>query len=292
MKTEGEGQLLRIYLGESDRWEGRPLYEAIVRAAHEQGLAGATAFRGIEGFGATSRIHTVKVLRLSEDLPIVVEIADRPDRIAAFMPTVDAMVREGIVTREAVNVIVYRSEVDNSRPSDDELELESTEPGPAEVFATTNSQTKDFNATDRARQIIEWARHSATESHRVHADSVDVLLAMLHDAGGVARGVLTSLRIDATTVDRCLRDEVSRDVPSSAFLAALQKKSIAEARWLDHRYVCAEHLLLALCEIRPSAATDVLMRLGTQPREICREVLEILGHQEDWQRWLADHPDM
>jgi ATP-dependent Clp protease ATP-binding subunit ClpA len=89
-----------------------------------------------------------------------------------------------------------------------------------------------------------------------------------------------------------LRDEVSRDDTSGAFLTALQEKSMAEARWLGHRYVGTEHLLLALCEIRPSAATDVLMRLGTQPREICKEVLEILGHLDDWQRWLADHPDM
>ena len=118
MKTEGEGQLLRIYIGESDRWEGRPLYEAIVRAAREQGLAGATALRGIEGFGATSRIHTVKVLRLSENLPIVVEIADRPERIAAFMPTVDAMVREGMVTLDKVKILVYRHEGDEPPPAE------------------------------------------------------------------------------------------------------------------------------------------------------------------------------
>jgi PII-like signaling protein len=131
MKTEGEGQLLRIYIGESDRWEGRPLYEAIVRAAREQGLAGATAFRGIEGFGATSRIHTVKVLRLSEDLPIVVEIADRPERIAAFMPTIDMMVREGMVTIEKVKILVYRHEGDEPPPAEDELQLDTSEYVPA-----------------------------------------------------------------------------------------------------------------------------------------------------------------
>src|SRR3972149_7808655 len=98
MKIEGEAQLLRIFIGESDRWEGRPLYEAIVRAAREQGLAGATALRGIEGFGASSRIHTVKILRLSEDLPIVVEIVDRPERIAAFFPTIDEKIAEGMGT--------------------------------------------------------------------------------------------------------------------------------------------------------------------------------------------------
>src|SRR5688572_1056086 len=127
MRNEGEGQLLRIYIGESDRWEGRPLYEAIVRVAREQGLAGATALRGIEGFGATSRIHTVKVLRLSEDLPIVVEIADRPERIAAFMPTIDKMVREGMVTLENVKVVVYRHQSEDSQPAEDELQLESSD---------------------------------------------------------------------------------------------------------------------------------------------------------------------
>ena len=108
MKIEGEGQLLRIFIGESDRWHGKPLHEAIVVAAREAGLAGATVLRGLAGFGASSRIHTVKVLRLSEDLPIVVEIVDKLERIQAFLPTVDQMVSEGMVTLEKVNVLVYR----------------------------------------------------------------------------------------------------------------------------------------------------------------------------------------
>jgi len=108
MKIEGEGQLLRIFIGESDHWEGKPLYEAIVLAAREQGLAGATVLRGIEGFGADSRIHTLKVLRLSEDLPIVVEIVDRAERIQNFLPMLDMMVAEGMITLEKVNVLAYR----------------------------------------------------------------------------------------------------------------------------------------------------------------------------------------
>ena len=108
MKMEGEGQLVRIFIGESDHWEGRPLYEAIVLAAREHGLAGATVLRGLAGFGANSRIHTIKVLRLSEDLPIVIEIVDRPDRIASFLPTLDKMVTEGMVTLEKVSILVYR----------------------------------------------------------------------------------------------------------------------------------------------------------------------------------------
>jgi PII-like signaling protein len=108
MKIEGEGQLIRIFIGESDRWQGRPLYEAIVLAAREQGLAGATVTRGMSGFGANSRIHTLKVLRLSEDLPILIEIVDLPDRIAKFIPTLDKMVTEGMITIEKVNILVYR----------------------------------------------------------------------------------------------------------------------------------------------------------------------------------------
>jgi uncharacterized protein len=113
MKTQGEGRLLRIFIGESDRWEGKPLFEAIVRKAREQGLAGATVLRGLEGFGAHSRVHTAKVLRLSEDLPIVVEIVDQAERIDAFLPTIDAMVSEGMITLEKVQVVAYRHDRGN-----------------------------------------------------------------------------------------------------------------------------------------------------------------------------------
>jgi PII-like signaling protein len=108
MKLEGEGQLLRIFIGENDRWHGRPLYEAIVTRAREAGLAGTTVLRGLMGYGAKSRIHTAKVLRLSEDLPIVVEIVDRADRIEAFLPALDEMVADGLVTLERAQVITYR----------------------------------------------------------------------------------------------------------------------------------------------------------------------------------------
>ncbi|NQT86540.1 DUF190 domain-containing protein [bacterium] len=108
MKIEGDGKLLRIYVGESDRWHGRPLHEAIVHKARELGLAGATVLRGLEGFGASSRIHTAKLLRLSDDLPLVIEIVDRPDRIETLLPHLDDMVGEGLVTLENVQVIAYR----------------------------------------------------------------------------------------------------------------------------------------------------------------------------------------
>lgn len=108
MKLEGEAKLLRIFIGESDKWQGQPLHEAIVLEAKRHGLAGATVFKGIMGFGAHSRIHSAKVLQLSEDLPLMIEIVDSEEKIRAFLPLLDTMVREGLVTLERVEVIRYR----------------------------------------------------------------------------------------------------------------------------------------------------------------------------------------
>jgi len=104
-----EGHLLRIFIGESDRHEGMTLYEWIVRKAREQGLAGATVLRGLGGFGAHSRLHTAKVLRLSADLPIVIEIVDTIQKIEAFLPIIDGAVKEGMATLEKVDIRFYRS---------------------------------------------------------------------------------------------------------------------------------------------------------------------------------------
>ena len=109
MKIEGEGKLVRIFVGESDRWEGRPLYEAIVHRVHEEGGAGATVLRGIEGFGAHSRIHTARILRLSQDLPIVIEIVDTSERIDALLPKLDGMITEGLITVEKVRILKYEA---------------------------------------------------------------------------------------------------------------------------------------------------------------------------------------
>jgi len=108
-RLEGEGKLLRIFIGESDTWHGRPLYEAIVARVREEGLAGATVLRGIEGFGAHSRIHSSRILRLSEDLPVVVEIVDTAENVDRVLPLLDEMVSEGMVTLERVEVIAYRA---------------------------------------------------------------------------------------------------------------------------------------------------------------------------------------
>jgi PII-like signaling protein len=108
MHLPEEGKLLRIFIGESDRWEHRPLYEAIVLKARELGLAGATVLRGPMGYGANSRLHTAKILRLSEDLPLIIEIVDTAERIQGFLPQLDVMMTDGLVTLETVQVIKYR----------------------------------------------------------------------------------------------------------------------------------------------------------------------------------------
>ena len=103
------GHLLRIFIGEADKYEGKPLYEWIIQKARESGLAGTTVIRGIEGFGASSRIHTAKILRLSEDMPIVIEIVDILEKIESFIPLIDVAIREGLVTVEKVEIRFYRS---------------------------------------------------------------------------------------------------------------------------------------------------------------------------------------
>ena len=109
MKIPEQGYLLRVFVGESDKHGHVPLYEAIVSKAREAGLAGATVLRGVMGFGRHSVMHTAKILRLSEDLPMIVEIVDSLEKIEAFLPILDTMVHEGLVTLEQVRVIHYRS---------------------------------------------------------------------------------------------------------------------------------------------------------------------------------------
>ena len=109
MTLPKDGKLLRVFIGESDRYEGLPLYEWIVRKGRENGLAGATVLRGIEGYGAHSQLHTAKILRLSSDLPVVVEIVDTEEKIESFLPLIDDAVGEGIATVEKVEVRFYRA---------------------------------------------------------------------------------------------------------------------------------------------------------------------------------------
>jgi PII-like signaling protein len=109
MKLEGTGLLVRIYLGESDQWHGRPLYQAILERLRERGLAGATVLRGIEGFGAKQHLHSTRILSLSQDLPVLIEAVDTEDKVRAVLPELDEMLTEGLITLEKVNVIAYRA---------------------------------------------------------------------------------------------------------------------------------------------------------------------------------------
>ncbi|MDD5258387.1 MAG: DUF190 domain-containing protein [bacterium] len=108
MKLPEEGMLLRIFVGETDKYQGKPLYEQIVLKARELNMAGATVMRGIMGFGADSRMHTSKILQLSNDLPIVIELVDVQEKIDLLMPFLDETVTEGLITLEKVKVIKYR----------------------------------------------------------------------------------------------------------------------------------------------------------------------------------------
>ena len=108
-RFEGERTLMRIHIGESDRWEGKPLYQAIVELLRKEGFSGVTVLRGVGGYGSTSIYHTDKILRLSQDLPIVLEVVESHERIEAMLPRLDDMVDGGLVTLEKVRVILYRS---------------------------------------------------------------------------------------------------------------------------------------------------------------------------------------
>lgn len=108
-KFEGERTLMRIHIGESDKWHGKPLHEAIVEILRKEGFSGATVLRGVAGFGGSSIVHTDKILRLSQDLPIVVEAVEAAEKIEALLPRLDEMIGGGLITLEKVRVILYRS---------------------------------------------------------------------------------------------------------------------------------------------------------------------------------------
>ena len=119
MLESKNGYLLRVYIGERDKHGHLPLYEWIIQQAREHGLAGATAFRGIEGFGAHSHLHTSKILRLADDLPIVIEIVDTKEKIDSFLPALDESILDGLVTLEQVEIRMYRSTSPTEPPPTD-----------------------------------------------------------------------------------------------------------------------------------------------------------------------------
>jgi PII-like signaling protein len=108
-KFEGERTLMRIHIGESDKWHGKPLYEAIVEMLRQERFSGVTVLRGVAGYGGSSVYHTDKILRLSQDLPIILEIVETTERIEEILPRLDAMVEGGLITLEKVRVILYRA---------------------------------------------------------------------------------------------------------------------------------------------------------------------------------------
>lgn len=108
-RFEGERTLMRIHIGESDKWEGKPLYQAIIELFRREGFSGVTVLRGVGGYGSKSRYHTEKILRLSQDLPIIVEVVEYAERIESILPRLDEMIGGGLVTLEKVRVILYRS---------------------------------------------------------------------------------------------------------------------------------------------------------------------------------------
>ncbi len=108
MKIEGQALLARIYIGERDQWNSQPLHEAIVERLRERKIAGATVIRGYAGFGAKAHLHTTRLLRLSEDLPMLIEIVDEEERLRAVLPELDAMVTDGLITVEPVEVVAFR----------------------------------------------------------------------------------------------------------------------------------------------------------------------------------------
>jgi uncharacterized protein len=108
-KFEGERTLMRIHIGESDKWHGKPLHDAIVELLRKEGFSGATVLRGVAGYGGSSVYHTDKILRLSQDLPIIVEVVEYAERIEKILPRLDEMVEGGLITLEKVRVILYRA---------------------------------------------------------------------------------------------------------------------------------------------------------------------------------------
>ncbi len=126
-KFKGERTLMRIFIGESDKYQGRPLYEALLERLRGKGLAGATVLRGVAGFGASSKMHTDKVLRLSLDLPLIIEIVETEEAIQSILPDLDQMIGGGLITLERARVVMYRPA--NVRPSEQELHrIEGLEP--------------------------------------------------------------------------------------------------------------------------------------------------------------------
>jgi len=160
MRFSREGKLLRIFIGESDHYDGKPLYQALVERARTEGLAGATVIRGIEGYGASSHVHTSRILRLSEDLPVIIEIVDTGENVERILPIVDEMVGDGMVTVERVEVLTYRARgrkseqvVDRLRMLAEEARQLAASPQKTNLLASSVQAAHEYGASEQ--QIAE-----------------------------------------------------------------------------------------------------------------------------------------
>lgn len=212
MRIIGQARRLRIYIGESDRWRGRPLYAALLETLKNEGLAGATVLRGVAGFGAHSRIHTAAILRLSEDLPLIVEVVDRPEQIEKALTVVSPMVREGLITVEDVEVVKYTHRYLQPLPGDKPVREMMT----TDVVAVTPETPiadvmelligKLFKAApvvDAGRRVAGiisdgdliargGAQQRISVAERLDAQTLAAQLAEIRRAGKVARDVMTA----------------------------------------------------------------------------------------------------
>lgn len=167
MRFEGEGKLLRIFIGESDRFGGKPLYQAIVEKARAEGLAGATVLRGIEGFGATSHLHTSRILRLSQDLPVVVEIVDTAENLDRVLPDIDEMVGDGMMTLEKVEVITYRAAGTPRTTAEDRLRMLHEQAG-----AIVPAQDETDASASLADSVVAAHQYGASQAQIVEASGL------------------------------------------------------------------------------------------------------------------------
>lgn len=160
MKLDQHSKMLRIYIGEDDRHEGKILHEVIVKKARERGMAGATVFRAIEGYGAHSRMHSESILRLSADLPIIVVLVDKPERIESFIPVLDDLIQDGLVTIEDIEVVLYRSasmnKVEEGVDEEKEAEIE-------QVKEEMKEEIKETIKDEIKEEIIEAVIDAAKE---------------------------------------------------------------------------------------------------------------------------------
>jgi uncharacterized protein len=182
MRFDSTGQLLRIFIGQSDRFGGKPLFQALVEKARAEGLAGATVLRGIEGFGARSHLHTSRILRLSEDLPVIIDIVDTAENIERVMDTFDEMVGDGMMTLEAARVVTYRGRVKVDRSSVVEDRLRMLAEQAREVANIAGDRTEA--RAELESSLLAAHQYGATEAQIVEAsgmtaDEVGRILATL-----------------------------------------------------------------------------------------------------------------